>query len=121
MAIFGAARTHIINQQSDTTNTVPVDIIQSGWGVGVPGAVSTFNETVTFPVAFSVLPIVVAICGGDATSAATYGSGANTIQLNISTKAHTITASSFIIHMTATAAWSAGNTLFYQWLAVGAP
>lgn len=110
-----------IARQNDTTNiSESTAKILTGWGVIVPGAVTTASETVTFSSVFTSAPIVVLTYGGDNASATTYGSGV--IAANVATAtAHTITASSFIARIQSTGgAWAAGNTVFYQWIAIGA-
>lgn len=108
-------------RQDDTTNTYQLgnSVIITGWGVITPGVTSVVTETVNFGVTFLQNPIVVAICGGDAAAATTYGSGGNNIQGSIATKAYSITTTSFIIHMAAAGNYAAGNTVFYQWMAIG--
>lgn len=108
-------------RQDDTTNTYQAgnSVILTGWGVITPGVTVVASESVTFGVTFLQRPIVVMICGGDAVSAATYGSGGNNVQGSISSKAHTITTTGFTAYMAAGTNWAAGNTVFYQWMAIG--
>src|SRR3990167_2269666 len=51
--------------QENTTNTAPTGLtLQHGWGVITASAASTQAETVTFPTAFSAIPLVIATGGG---------------------------------------------------------
>lgn len=108
-------------RQDDTTNTYQVgnSVMLTGWGVITPGVTNTASETVTFGITFLQRPIVVLTPGGDAVSAATYGSGNNTLQGNLAGKATAITTTSFAAYIFAGGNWAAGNTVFYQWMAIG--
>jgi len=115
-----------VRRQSDITNTTTLGArIETGWGVmAVAVGARVFTETVTFQTSFSALPIVTLTCGGDSTTASTYGSGINAIAQNWATKAVSITAASFVSDLriadngtTATAA--AAGFVFYQWTAIG--
>lgn len=118
----GASQKLTVTRQDDTTNTVQTkSVILSGWGVITPGVASFGSESVTFPVTFLQRPIVVICSGGDNASATTYGSGGNTIHGAVAAKAHTITTTGFTAHVFQAAGsnWAAGNTVFYQWFAIG--
>lgn len=108
-------------RQNDTTNiTEATAVIQTGWGVIVPGTFAVASETVTFPVAFTNKPIVTVSFGGDATSATTYGSGGFTIK-KASGAAIAISNTNFGAYVFTLdgSNWSAGNAVFYQWIAIG--
>lgn len=110
-------------RQDDTTNTYKAGnaVTLTGWGVMTIGAAANASETVTFGITFAQRPIVVLSFGGDAASATTYGSGGNTVKGPVASKAHTITTTNFVaqIHSSDGTSWSAGNTVFYQWIAIG--
>lgn len=110
-------------RQDDTTNTYQVgnSVMLTGWGVMTPGVAAQANETVTFGVTFTQRPIVVITAGGDAVAATTYGSGGDNIKDGIVFKAHTITTTNFVAKFISRDAsnFGAGNTVFYQWIAIG--
>jgi len=118
--VFDNTITFPVQRQNNTTNTTVVGSrIETGWGVIVPGASGVAQETVTFATAFTDRPIVIMTYGGDANSSTTYGSGAIVVNIAV-TAAHTITTSNFVARCQSTGgAWSAGNTVFYQWMAIG--
>ena len=104
-----------------TTITETAANIQTGW---IAGTVSTANNqlevTVTFPVAFTNPPIVVCIFGGDQMSGTiAYGTGSDTVQGNVSSKAVDITTTGCHLWAFAPANWAAGNILYWQWIAIG--
>lgn len=108
-------------RQDNTTNSTETTArILTGWGVITPGVTNVATEAVTFNSAFVNLPIVTIICGGDNASSTTYGSGGNNLQGAVVSKAHTITTTGFTAYMSAPGNWAAGNTVFYQWIAIGA-
>lgn len=111
-------------RQDDTTNTYQSGntVMLTGWGVVTPGVSSTAFETVTFGVTFLQRPIVVATYGGDHASSTTYGAATNATAIKLATcRAYTITTTTFRVEINTTDAtnWSAGNTVFYQWTAIG--
>jgi hypothetical protein len=109
-------------RQDDTTNsTVPNQILQSGFGVGVVGVANAYSEVITFPTAFTTRPIVVGTFGGDHASSTLYGNGGSNIHGLVTFKIVDITLTSFRIYIYQNGGtnWNAGNTVFYQWLAVG--
>lgn len=109
-------------RQDDTTNTYQNGntVILTGWGVITATATFSFNESVSFGVTFSQAPIVMAIYGGDHASSSTYGSGAATLKIALA-QAGAISTTGFTVTITSRdgSNWSAGNKLFYQWLAIG--
>lgn len=110
------------NRQDDTTNSqVPNTRIETGWGVitGVSGTTS-YNEAITFQTAFTNRPIVIAVAGGDGTTAngSTYGKGTNAISADWQCKAVDITTAGFNIYLR-TSSFSANGFVFYQWIAIG--
>jgi hypothetical protein len=107
------------NNGSNTTE--PNALIQSGYGVITPGAASSGNQAVTFPIPYTSAPIVVITFGGDAASSSAYGAGNNTVKLFAAAKAVGITNTGFTawIYATDNTAYAAGNTAFYQWIAIG--
>jgi H-type lectin domain len=110
-----------LNRQDNTSNaTVNGARMEIGWGVIVPGATSSASESVTFSSAFTSAPIVTITAGGDHASSSTYGSGGPNIKLFL-TEATNITTGGFTAYVRSVDAsnWSAGNTVFYQWIAIG--
>lgn len=109
-------------RQDDTTNTYQKGntVTLTGWGVMTPGVAAFVSETVTFGVTFAQRPIVLISYGGDASTATTYGSGAATIKIGIA-QAHSITTTNFVAYVRSidSSNWGAGNTVFYQWTAIG--
>lgn len=109
-------------RQDNTTNAYQSGntVTLTGWGYIVPGAANTGVETVTFGVTFTQAPIVIVSGGGDATSATTYGSGAATVK-GMFAIAESINTTGFNARVRSSDAtsWSAGNTVFYQWIAIG--
>lgn len=108
-------------RQDDTTNTYKqTSITLSGWGVMTVGASNLASETVTFGRTFAQRPIVVVCGGGDAATATTYGSGSLINQRTVAL-ARDITTTNFIVSVFSVSGsnWSAGNTVFYQWFAIG--
>lgn len=108
-------------RQDNTTNTYQMgnSVMLTGWGVIVPGVTDTATEAVTFGVTFAQPPILTMTAGGDHASSATYGSGGNNVQGRIDGKAYGITTTGFTAYMIAAGNWAAGNTVFYQWVAIG--
>jgi hypothetical protein len=119
MSAFGTSTNVLANRQDDTTNSTASQRIETGWGVMTPGVSNQASETVTFQTPFAARPIVVICAGGDAVSATTYGSGGNIVQAANYAKAHSITTSSFVAQINAPSNYAAGNTVFYQWIAIG--
>lgn len=114
--------THSIQRQDNTTNTtVTAAKVQAGWGF-IANVTSTdaVTKTVTFPVAFTQIPIVTATQGGDNASSTTYGSGANAVEGRLLIKAYSISTTGFTVQIRTGGATNlgAGNS-FFQWIAVG--
>lgn len=110
-------------RQDNTTNTYQSGntVILTGWGVGVPGATGDFLETVTFGVTFTQAPIVTITYGGDNTSGTlTYGAG-TAARKHAMAIAHTITTTGFSARLRTQDGgnWTAGDSVFYQWTAIG--
>lgn len=113
--------TYKITRQDNTTNsTESTARVLTGWGLITPGVATIATELVTFNSAFTSPPIVMATYGGDTTGAtSTYGSGAATVQ-NAYATAILVTATTFTIRLVSPGgSWAAGNTVYYQWIAIG--
>jgi len=110
-------------RQDDTTNTYQSGntVILTGWGVITPGVTNIATETVTFGVTFTARPIVTLTFGGDAASATTYGSGSTNVKALVVSQASGITTGQFTAYLRTSDGtnWAAGNTVFYQWTAIG--
>lgn len=107
------------NNGSNTTENAA--LIQTGWAATQPGAASTATMTVTFPVAYTNVPIVVAVYGGDTAGVtSSLGSGGINVKQayadasNLSTTGCTLTAAT-----RDSTNWSANNTVYVQWIAIG--
>ncbi len=111
-------------RQNNTTNTYQSGntVMLTGYGVGVPGAAAFLSEAVTFGITFAAAPIVTISYGGDDTGASTtYGAGGNERKTYVVATAHTVTTTGFTARVSTTDAssWTAGDTVFYQWIAIG--
>lgn len=112
----------LINRSNNGSNTTETAArIETGWIALTATAASTVQGTITFPVAFTSVPIVTATYGGDTAGASsTLGSGAINVKQAYA-DAVALTTSGF----TALAAtrdatnWTAGNTIYIQWIAIG--
>ena len=109
-------------RQDDTTNSTKEDVLlQFGWGV-INGAVATaFNDSVTFPVAYTARPVVVVAFGGDQIGGtASYGGG-TPARNSAFAEATTITTTGFNVRVVAAPAsnWAVGDFIYYQWYAMG--
>lgn len=111
----------VLRNDNATNSEKPHSTILTGWGVLTPGVANSANTTITFGVTFTQRPIVVATFGGDANALSTYGSGTNFSKLFTGAKAVDITTTGFKVYVFTTDAtnWAAGNTVFYQWMAIG--
>ena len=111
------------NRSNNGTNiTEATAKIQTGWAVITAGGSSpTVSQTITFPVAFTNLPIVVLTPGGDAVSGSTsYGNGNNSIQANQSGKAVAVTTTNFAAYVDSRSGnYTLGQEVFVQWIAIG--
>lgn len=113
--------TYDTRSNNGTGVTEPNSVMLTGWVNNVIGANHQAQITVTFGHTFATAPIVIATYGGDATSATTYGSGSNTVKGPVACKATDITTTgcNVWIHSSDGTAWSAGNVVFAQWMAIG--
>jgi len=110
-----------VKRQNDTTNSTLANArIETGWGVMIATAANSASETVTFSTAFSTAPIVIVGTGGDHASSTTYGSGSLAIKAFYAGSG-AINTSGFTAYARTVDAttWTAGNTIFYQWIAIG--
>lgn len=110
-------------RQDDTTDGYQAgnSVKLTGWGVAVPGATNALNEVVNFGVTFLQRPVVIITSGGDNISGTlTYGAGA-VQRKNSFGMAHTITTTGFTARVVTGDAgnWTAGDSVFYQWIAIG--
>lgn len=110
-------------RQDDTTNTYQKGntVTLTGWGVITATATPNLTETVTFGLTFTQRPIVIAVSGGDNVSGTlTYGAG-TAARNNALAIAHTVTTTNFVIRLRSEggASWTSGDTVFYQWTAIG--
>lgn len=114
-------------RQNDTTNTTEsAALIQTGWGRMTMGGGSAYNiENVVFPTAYTSAPIVILTPGGDRTAAqgaGTYGQGGNNVHGQIYGGALEPTTVGFKAKVGTSAGggtYSAGDTVYYQWIAIG--
>lgn len=117
----GLTKVSVLRQNNTTNSYKHNSVMLTGWGVGVPGAATNLSETVSFGITFAAIPIVVLCFGGDNVSGSTtYGAGAVQRQA-AGGWAHTISTVDFVARCQsfAGANWTAGDTVFYQWIAVG--
>lgn len=108
-------------RQDDTTNSYKHNsVILTGWGVLDPGNNNSGTETVTFGITFAQRPIVLATAGGDSAATATYGAGGANVKIFL-LEAYSITTTNFVVNATTRdgTSWTAGNKVFWQWLAIG--
>ncbi len=116
------ANYNVHRDDNGTYSTETAALIQVGW-VAYTFSSSTNQAVVgvTFPQAYTGLPIVVATGGGDqASGAVAYGNGANNIQGSITAKASEIISTGCDIHIYGTAGgWTSGETVYAQWMAIG--
>lgn len=105
------------NNSSNITETAA--LVQTGWVAGQPGVAANISIVITFPVAFTNVPIVTATFGGDTTTVtATLGLGAANIN-NAYAEAISLTTTGFTVRIVATSNWAANNTVYAQWVAIG--
>lgn len=109
-----------VQRRNNTANVGETSVVQTGWVNATPGVVNAISITVTFPVAYTAAPIVVATFGGDSTGAtSTLGSGTVAVN-NAFAEAVSITTTNFVLRIaTPGANWAAGNTVYAQWIAIG--
>lgn len=111
-----------VSRQNNTTNTSLTNArIETGWGwMQFTSSVTVNSELVSFGTSFNDKPIVVVTFGGDAGNVpAVYGTGGNNIQGPSSAKAISITNNGFTAYVWANSSWSANDTVYYQWIAIG--
>lgn len=111
-----------IPYQANTSNSVRDGVlIQHGYGVMAAGAAGTKSETVTFPTAYSAIPIVVVTAGGDDTAGSTTFGAGGAEDKSFFAYAHTPTATTFVAKADSRdgTSWAAGTTVFYHWLSIG--
>lgn len=111
-----------VSRQNNTTNTSLTNArIETGWGwMQFTSSVTVNSELVSFGTSFNDKPIVVVTFGGDAGNVpAVYGTGGNNIQGPSSAKAVSITNNGFTAYVWANSSWSANDTVYYQWIAIG--
>lgn len=128
-AVTGQKIVSYLNQrQNDTSNVTETTAkVQSGWGrMTFMGQNAYMAESVTFPQAFSSIPLVIVSHGGDRTAAqgsGSYGGGGNNIHGQVYGACYNITTTGFMAKAGTSAAggnYSAGDTIYYQWFAIGA-
>lgn len=117
------ARLAQVARQDNTTNSVKEDVLtQYGYGVMPTGAVSSKVEAVTFPTAFSSIPIVIMCYGGDDTAGSTaLGQGGAEDRGGVLTYAYGVTTTGFTARVQTSdgTSWGASSTVFYHWIAIG--
>lgn len=111
-------------RQNDTTNTdETAALIQTGWGRVTTGASAVVLESVTFPTAFTSIPIVTISHGGDrsaAQGAGNYGQGGNNVHGQVFGAALLPSLTGFTAKIgSTTGSYSSGDTIYYQWIAIG--
>ena len=112
----------LANRQDDTSNATqdPSRLkIQFGYGVKVPGVAASFTDPVTFAIPYTSIPIVIVCGGGDDTGASTALGAGGAERQAFYMSALTVTTTGFTPRGLATANWSAGDTAFYHWIAIG--
>lgn len=109
-----------MNSQSDTTNSTIVARTQIGYGKVIGSATSDMNKTVTFPVAFSAIPVVsVNFLGYRATGAFNLsGLTGNTPPLTCAGSSVSTTAFQAYLSIRA-GNLAAANDFYYSWIAIG--
>lgn len=111
-----------INRNNNGSNIAePSSKIQTGWVAGQPGVNASITIAITFPVAYTNVPIVVATFGGDTSGVtSTLGSGGGNVKQAIS-EAFSITTTGFslVVLTRDNTDWATNNTVYAQWIAVG--
>lgn len=115
------------NRQDDTTNTIGQAMkIQSGWGRMTFGGTNAYlTEAVTFPESFVGTPIVVVSHAGDRSNAQGVGTletAGNNVHGQVYGASYGISKTGFSVKAGTSAAggnYSAGDTLYYTWIAIG--
>ena len=110
----------LIRRQLDTTNSYPRMKFQTGMGRITGAAALQINEAVTFPVAFSTVPVVLMSFLGVAVAGA-FNPSATVFTANVSATPATPTTTGFSANLSRAATNLAGpNEYYYSWLAIGA-
>ena len=112
------------SRRNNTTNITEAGAkIQTGWvAIAVASTTPNASATITFPVAFTNVPIVNCTFGGDTAGAtSTLGSGAANVQ-GAGAMARSVTTTTFIATagtFNAANNWTSGNTVYIHWTAIG--
>lgn len=109
-------------RNNDGSNVVEANsFVETGYVHNVIGANAHASSAITFGHTYATAPIVVAVYGGDATSATTYGSGSNIVKGPVACKATDVTTTGCNIwwHSSDGTSWSAGNVVFAQFIVIG--
>lgn len=114
--------TYMERHQEDTTNSIRRVLYQSGIGK-IAGAVSaSLTENVTFPVAFTGVPVVVANFIGQRTAGAFNAAGlSNAPSLTAMAQVPSTTGFEAHIRQTTAGNLTAANDYYYSWTAIGVP
>lgn len=120
-AKIGSYRTR---RQDNTTNSDETSaLVQTGWGRITMTAAAYNTKAVTFPTAFSSIPIVLVVHGGDrsaAQGAGNYGQGGNNVHGLVMGACFAPSTTGFTAKMGATSGnYAAGDTVYFQWIAIG--
>jgi len=110
-----------VQRRNNTVNiTENTAVMQTGWVAISPPTGLNASTTVTFPNSFTNVPIVTATYGGDSVGAtSTLGSGAGSVSAAYA-QARSVTITNVLLTATApTGGWSAGNTVYIHWMAIG--
>ena len=109
------------NIQTDTTNSVANVITQAGKGKIIGNGTASIQETVTFPVAFTGVPVVVANFMGFRPSGSYNDVGLNLASQNVPAAAQIPSTSGFTAGIGASGGppLSAASDWYYSWIAIG--
>lgn len=109
-------------QNNGTNADETTALIQTGWNAAVPGVASGSTINVTFPTAFTTVPIVLPVYGGDQVSGAqTLGLGTNAVKDEAVVKAFDVTTTGCKFRTVSRDAsnYAAGNIYYIHWIAIG--
>lgn len=110
-------RTNRQNNGSNITETVAK--VQTGWVAGQGVGNTAVSFTITFPVAFTNVPIVTCTFGGDTAGVtSTLGSGGANVSAAYA-QARSLTTTTFSLTVTGSGTWSTSNTVYVHWIAIG--
>ncbi len=119
---INGAQLPTINRQNNGSNITEASVLtQHGWKAGQPGVAATLQITVTFPVAYTNVPTVIATFGGDTTTVtSTLGSGGANVN-NAIVEAITVSTTGFVMRFVSLGGtnWAANNTVYGHWVATG--